>query len=98
MQAHFPAATSRSAPFPRRAKPSRRNRTEDLPAAQAALVLEQREALAQLGLVVEDFGGGTVLLAGFSALLGRRPPREVFQPVVDQLLAKERVPSKEQLL
>ena len=28
-----------------------------LPAAQAALVLGQREALAELGLAVEDFGG-----------------------------------------
>src|SRR5262249_34139965 len=36
-----------------------------LPARQAALVLEHREALAALGLAVEDFGGSTVLLTGY---------------------------------
>jgi DNA mismatch repair protein MutL len=70
----------------------------NLPAAQAALVLEQREALAQLGLLVEDFGGGTVLLAGYPALLGKRHPREVFQAVTDFLAARGRTPSREQLL
>jgi DNA mismatch repair protein MutL len=69
-----------------------------LPPAQAALVLEQREALAELGLGVEDFGGGTVLLTGYPAPLGRRPPREVLQAVVDYLVAAGRVPAREQLL
>src|SRR5205807_4191855 len=32
----------------------------ELPAAQAALVLEQRAALAELGLEVADFGGNTM--------------------------------------
>jgi len=62
------------------------------------VVLEQREALAELGFVVEDFGGGTVLLAGYPALLGKGSPREVFRAVVDQLVGKGRVPSREQLL
>jgi DNA mismatch repair protein MutL len=70
----------------------------NLPAAQAAVVLAHREALAQLGLLVEDFGSGTVLLAGYPALLGKRSPREVFQAVVDQLVGKERLPDREQLL
>jgi DNA mismatch repair protein MutL len=59
-----------------------------LPAAQAAQVLEQREALAELGLGVEDFGGGTVLLTSYPTLLGRRPPREILRAVVDYLVAK----------
>jgi DNA mismatch repair protein MutL len=69
-----------------------------LPAAQAAQVLEQREALAELGLGVEDFGGGTVLLTGYPALPGRRPPRESFHAVVDYLVARGRAPGREQLL
>ena len=35
----------------------------DLPAAEAALVIEQSELLAQLGLEIESFGGDTVLAA-----------------------------------
>jgi DNA mismatch repair protein MutL len=61
-------------------------------------VRDQREALAQLGLLVEDFGGGTVLLAGYPALLGKRHPREVFQAVADHLVSRGRAPSPEQLL
>jgi DNA mismatch repair protein MutL len=69
-----------------------------LPPAQAALVLEYRKELAGLGLAVEDFGGGTVLLAGYPALLGKRPPRDIFQAVVDHLASRGRPPSREQLL
>jgi DNA mismatch repair protein MutL len=69
-----------------------------LPPTQAALVLEHRKDLAGLGLAVEDFGGGTVLLAGYPALLGKRPPREIIQAVVDHLASRGRPPSREQLL
>src|SRR5207237_4187951 len=44
----------------------------ELTAEQAARVLDQRAALAELGLGVEDFGGGTVLLTSYPAILGRR--------------------------
>ncbi|HEV3118337.1 MAG TPA: DNA mismatch repair endonuclease MutL, partial [Gemmataceae bacterium] len=70
----------------------------DLTAEQAARTLEQRDALAELGLGVEDFGGGTVLLTSYPAILGNRPPQEVLKTVVDHLLSKERLPSREVLL
>src|SRR5207253_1804440 len=66
--------------------------------AQAALLLAQQEALAALGLEVSDFGAGTVLLAGYPALLGKKPPREILQAVVEYLMNKERVPTREVLL
>ncbi len=69
----------------------------DLLADQAARVLEQKEALAELGLEVEDFGGNTVLVTGYPALLGKRAPREILQAVVDHLMTKERLPSREVL-
>jgi DNA mismatch repair protein MutL len=47
---------------------------------------------------VEDFGGGTVLLTSYPAILGNRPPQEVLKTVVDHLLSKERLPSREVLL
>jgi DNA mismatch repair protein MutL len=70
----------------------------DLPAEQSARVLEQRAALAELGLDVDEFGGGTVLLSSYPAILERKPPREIFQAVVDQLVNKDRPPNREQLL
>lgn len=69
----------------------------ELTAEQAARTLEHREALAELGLGVEDFGGGTILLTSYPALLGRRSPREILCAVVDHLLSYERPPSRELL-
>ncbi|HEX4592183.1 MAG TPA: DNA mismatch repair endonuclease MutL, partial [Gemmataceae bacterium] len=70
----------------------------DLPAEQAARVLVEREALAELGLEVEEFGGGTLLLHSYPAILGRVPPAEVFRGVVDRLIAKDRPPTRDHLL
>jgi len=70
----------------------------DLPAEQAALVLEAADALRELGLDVSDFGGNTVLLSSYPTLLARRPPHEIFQGVVDYLLTKERPPTRDALL
>jgi DNA mismatch repair protein MutL len=70
----------------------------ELNAEQAARTLEQREALLELGLGVEDFGGGTVLLTGYPSLLNRRAPSSILRAVVDHLMAKERLPGREVLL
>jgi DNA mismatch repair protein MutL len=69
----------------------------ELSAEQAARTLEQQQALAELGLGVEDFGGGTVLLTSYPALLGRRSPRAVLKAVVDYLVSRERAPTREVL-
>lgn len=70
----------------------------ELPGPHAAVVLAAAEELAELGLEVSDFGGGTILLSSYPTLLGRRSPREILLGVVDQLLNQERAPSREQLL
>jgi DNA mismatch repair protein MutL len=70
----------------------------DLPAEQAARVLAERAALADLGVEVEDFGGGTVLLQSYPAILNRCPPAEIFRGVVDRLVAKDRPPTRDHLL
>lgn len=70
----------------------------DLPAEQAALVLEAADELKELGLEVSDFGGNTVLLSSYPTLLGRKPPHEIFQGVVDHLLTKERPPTRDAML
>jgi DNA mismatch repair protein MutL len=70
----------------------------DLSAAQAARTLEQREALRELGLGVEDFGGGTLLLTSYPAILGHRSPQSILRAVIDHLITKGRAPNREQLL
>lgn len=67
-------------------------------AEQAAKTLERRADLAELGLGVEDFGGGTLLLTSYPALLGKVPPAEILKSVVDYLATQERLPTREHLL
>jgi DNA mismatch repair protein MutL len=69
----------------------------ELTAEQAARTLEHLDALADLGLGIEDFGGGTILLTSYPALLGRRSPQAILRAVVDHLISKERAPSREVL-
>jgi DNA mismatch repair protein MutL len=70
----------------------------DLGADAAARALEYRADLAELGLEVSDFGGGTLLLSSYPAILGNRTPQSILQAVVDHLVAKERPPSREVLV
>ena len=51
-----------------------------------------------MGLGVEDFGGNTLLLTSYPAILSRRPPESILRAVVDHLVAQERAPDREQLL
>jgi DNA mismatch repair protein MutL len=69
----------------------------ELTAEQAARTLEYRDSLAELGLGIDDFGGGTLLLTSYPALLGRRSPQTILRAVVDHLISKERAPSREVL-
>src|SRR5947209_8056184 len=70
----------------------------ELTPREAALVAEHRDALADLGLEVSEFGGGTVLLHSYPALAGRRPPAGLLRAVVDHLAGREQPPSREALL
>jgi DNA mismatch repair protein MutL len=70
----------------------------DLTAEQAARTLEQREALRELGLGVEDFGGGTLLLTTYPAILGRRAPQDILRAVIDHLVSRDQLPSRDVLL
>ncbi len=72
--------------------------TIDLTPEQASLTLEHKDDLAGLGLSVEDFGSGTLLLHSYPAIFNHRSPERIFKAVVDYLVSKDRAPSREQLL
>jgi DNA mismatch repair protein MutL len=69
----------------------------DLTPEQAARTLEHKDALAEFGIGVEDFGGGTVLLTSYPAILGSRSPQATLRAMVDHLTSKDRLPTREQL-
>jgi DNA mismatch repair protein MutL len=59
----------------------------DLSPAEAAAVIDAQDVLAKLGVTVAPFGGGTVLVSSYPAMLANVPPAEVLRDLVDRLLA-----------
>jgi DNA mismatch repair protein MutL len=70
----------------------------DLAAAEMAAVLEHRELLARLGVQIEPFGGDTILVRSYPAMLANIRPQEMLRGLVDQLLAGGKTPERRDLL
>jgi DNA mismatch repair protein MutL len=70
----------------------------DLTPAEAAAVAEQTELLARLGVKVEPFGGDTVLVSGYPAMLAGVNFVEMLRGIVDQLLSGGKTPDRRDLL
>jgi len=70
----------------------------DLAPAETAAALEHRELLAQLGVQIEPFGGQSILLTSYPAMLANMEPVEVLRGLVDQLLAGGKLPDRRDLL
>jgi len=70
----------------------------DLSPSEAALVLEHRPVLGQLGLEVEPFGGSTVLVLGCPSVGRGLRPAEAIHAVLENLLQSDRMPKGEELL
>ncbi|MEQ8787160.1 MAG: DNA mismatch repair endonuclease MutL [Pirellulaceae bacterium] len=72
--------------------------TVHLTASEAAAALDAREALSRLGIEIEPFGGDTVLMSSYPAMLGRTPPAELLRQVVEQLGTDAAPPDRRDLL
>jgi DNA mismatch repair protein MutL len=70
----------------------------DLAASEAAVALENRDVLAQLGMEIEAFGGETLLIAAYPAMLANLPPGEVLRSLVEQLLTEGKRPESRDVL
>lgn len=70
----------------------------DLSPSEAAAALEHRELLAQLGLKVEPFGGETVLISSYPAMLANMNPVEVLRGLLEPLFSGGKTPDRRDLL
>jgi DNA mismatch repair protein MutL len=70
----------------------------DLGPAEAAIALEHRDVLAQLGLRIEPFGGDTVLITGFPAMLANMNPGDVLHALLERLVSGGGQPDRRDLL
>ncbi len=66
--------------------------------AEAAAALEAKDILEQLGIEVEPFGGDTVLVSSYPAMLANLAPADMLRQVVEQLIAATRTPERRDLL
>ena len=72
--------------------------TVHLSPAEAALAEEHADVLAQIGLKIEPFGGNTLLIHSYPAMLAKRPPAEILRVALEQLVQGEKSPQKRDIL
>src|SRR5262249_18563289 len=72
--------------------------TVDLSPAEAALALANRELFAQLGVEVSAFGGDTVLVTSYPAMLANFRPAEVLHDLLDCLATSGKTPDRRDVL
>ena len=70
----------------------------DLTPSEAAAALDSKELLSKLGIEVEPFGGDTVLMTSYPAMLGKMRPGEVLRQVLEPLMAGGKEPSTREVL
>jgi DNA mismatch repair protein MutL len=69
-----------------------------LPADEAAIVLEHRESLMQLGLDVEEFGGDTVLVRSIPVMLTHMAPERLVRDLAEHLHSHALPPTRDGLV
>ena len=69
-----------------------------LPPADAAAVLDKADTLKKLGIEVQEFGGDTVLVEAYPAMLANRNPAEMLRGIVDSLTTEGSEPDRRDLV
>jgi DNA mismatch repair protein MutL len=70
----------------------------DLPPAEAAAAMEHQELLATLGLRIEPFGGDTILVSSYPAMLSSVSVSEVLRGLLEPLMAGGKEPDSRDML
>jgi DNA mismatch repair protein MutL len=70
----------------------------DLAPAEAAAAMANADLLAKLGVQVEPFGGDTLLVTSYPAMLSNFRPAEVLRDLAAQLLIEGKSPQRRDLL
>lgn len=65
---------------------------------ECAVVLENAEMLAEIGIEVQPFGGDTVLVGSHPAMLSRENPAEILKGIIDKLMTEAKNPDQRDLV
>ncbi|MCC9657362.1 DNA mismatch repair endonuclease MutL [Rhodopirellula halodulae] len=66
--------------------------------AERAAALEVKDTLSRIGLEIEDFGGETILIQSYPAMLPNKPPAEMLRTVLESVMGAGRDPNPKDLL
>lgn len=66
--------------------------------AEAATALEAKETLSEMGIEIEAFGGDTILVSSYPAMLSNFNPSEVLREIVEGIRASGKKPEARDLL
>lgn len=66
--------------------------------SERTAALDARETLATIGLVIEDFGGDTILIQSYPAMLRNTKPGDMLRTVLESLLSAGKQPDAKDLL
>ena len=70
----------------------------DLNPTEIAALTEHEELFQRLGMRLEPFGGDTVLVSGYPAMLANMDPKDVLAGLLDKLLGSGKLPDRGDLL
>jgi DNA mismatch repair protein MutL len=70
----------------------------DLGPAERAAALEHRDLLAELGVRIEPFGGQTLLVAAYPAMLANMNPVDILRALLERILGEVKRPDRRDLL
>lgn len=70
----------------------------DLTPSEAAAVLDSKELLAKIGIEIEPFGGDTIIMTSYPAMLAKMRPAEVLRQVLEPLMSGGKEPSARDVL
>ncbi|MEW4489388.1 DNA mismatch repair endonuclease MutL [Thalassoglobus sp. JC818] len=62
----------------------------ELSSRESQTLLDQQEVLAELGLIIEGFGGSTIALTGYPTLMSRADPQSLLRDLADQIESQGR--------
>ena len=70
----------------------------ELTPREVAIALDNTELLAELGLLVQEFGGNTVALSGIPTLIRRADPADLLKSVIDKIDSQDEKITRRDLL
>jgi DNA mismatch repair protein MutL len=69
-----------------------------LPADESAAILDAADLLGKLGIQVEPFGGDTLIITSYPAMLANQNPADVLGGVIDKLMGESKNLTSEDLI